>query len=358
MSKESQNNASNTINKKSYCLKKIIVATALIVFLGSGIKIGLWWRGLHPLPVALGPSFQQIRESAFSPAKYKFINPLLTCETSSRRGLIEFKELKNRISAIIDNKINSQKIKTASIYFDNREGHWLGINIEERYFPASLMKVPLMIAIFKEAEYNPEFLNQKILHTGQIDQNNSEYFKSGKRLESHQSYTVAELTERMIVDSDNNATLLLVNAIRGDLNEILTDLGLEIPADGNPSLGDYITVKQYVNVFRILYNASYLNREYSEKALNLLSRSNFYQGIRAGVPAGSVVAEKFGERNFSTDPNDKKSLKELHDCGIVYGASHHYALCIMTKGNDFAELVETIKEISVVTNQYVTAENK
>jgi hypothetical protein len=61
----------------------------------------------------------------------------------------------------------------------------------------------------------------------------------------------------------------------------------------------------------------------------------------AGVPSGTVVAHKFGERVLPS-----KNVKQLHDCGIVYYPQFPYVLCVMTRGNDFVTLQQAIKGVS------------
>jgi beta-lactamase class A len=103
-----------------------------------------------------------------------------------------------------------------------------------------------------------------------------------------------------------------------------------------------MNIKEYVSLFRVLFNVSYLNKEASEKALELLTRVEFKDGLPAGLPANIVVAHKFGERIVN-------GLSQLHDCGIVYYPSHPYLICIMTRGADFTQLSKHIQEISKIT---------
>jgi hypothetical protein len=65
----------------------------------------------------------------------------------------------------------------------------------------------------------------------------------------------------------------------------------------------------------------------------------------AGVPEGTVVAHKFGER-VNDDGQGHITDLEIHDCGIVYNKSGDYLLCVMTKGKQKADLLNTIQEIS------------
>jgi beta-lactamase class A len=109
------------------------------------------------------------------------------------------------------------------------------------------------------------------------------------------------------------------------------------------------TVHGYSGFFRILYNASYLNRQMSEKALQLLSHEDFSQGIRAGVPKGIVVAAKFGE--FESGNHGEQ--KQLHEFGIVYHPKGHYILGVMTQGHDFARQTEIIRDVSALVYREV-----
>lgn len=299
---------------------------------------------------------QQIREGSNSPGEYRFINPLLACDVSAKKEIAEFTPLKREISSLIENKVYDKDVQHVSVYFDTRDGRWLGINTAERYFPASLMKVPSMIAVLKAVESDPELLKKKMRYDGLTDLNDIEHFAPKLSLEAGQAYTVDELLERMIVDSDNNAVpLLLQNISDRDFEEVLTDLGLALPAGLGDTLVDFMDVKQYARFFRVLYNATYLNRELSEKALSLLSRSDFADGLRAGIPKDVAIAQKFGERAFGPE-QDRSIQKELHDCGIVYYPEHPYLLCVMTKGGDYAKLAKTIQDVSRRVYSYMEKE--
>jgi len=76
-------------------------------------------------------------------------------------------------------------------------------------------------------------------------------------------------------------------------------------------------------------------------ALEVLSRTRFKNGIKAGISDQATVASKFGERGL-IDSN----AKQLHDCGIVYDGNSPYLLCIMTKGTDWERQATVIQEIS------------
>ncbi len=346
----------NNIAQK-HNLKKIVI---VIISLALFFVLGIIADRIYTAAINSNASNPRItvRQSDLNEVSYRFIDPLLACDVSEKKETTEFTPLKIKIQSIINDKVNRDQANTVSIYFDTRDGNWLNINPSEKYSPASLMKVPTAIAYFKEAEDNPAILQNKMLYDGSFDLNKLEYFQPEKTIEPNQSYTAEDLLFRMLGYSDNNAYYILANSIDGNiLNEVYSDLGIVWPKNINEAQDDFITVKQYANFFRILYNASYLDRDMSEKALSFLSQTDFPQGMIAGIPKNIVVAHKFGERNFG-NVADPASQKELHDCGIVYFPDHPYLLCIMTKGTNFDDLSGTIKDISNTVYQYIDQEKK
>jgi hypothetical protein len=161
-------------------------------------------------------------------------------------------------------------------------------------------------------------------------------------------YSVSELITLMIRDSDNNATLLLNQLLGSEKTQFTySDLGIKPPTNQNYS----VTVRTYASFFRILYNATYLNREYSDKALHLLTESAFTKGLRAGVPTSIPIAHKFGERTILEGQEN-----QLHDCGIVYYPGRPYLLCVMTRGSDYENMADAIKTISSIIYKEIKAE--
>jgi beta-lactamase class A len=142
----------------------------------------------------------------------------------------------------------------------------------------------------------------------------------------------------MIVYSDNNAFMFLTSYVNFiELKKVYTNLRIQNPLETTDD--HYLSVQTYESFFRILYNSSYLNRESSDWALELMSQSEFKSGLVAGVPSTVTVAHKFGERI------EEKTI-QLHDCGIVYYPKHPYLLCVMSQGPSFEFLEASIADIS------------
>jgi len=198
-----------------------------------------------------------------------------------------------------------------------------------------------MIAYYKIAQSNPSILDQELLNTKNYNSEKQNY-PPEITLAPQQKYTINHLINQMIIYSDNLAyDLLNDNLDTPTLVSVYSDLGVDISKGFTDPGGNILSVKSYAAFFRILYNASYLNDEYSEKALQLLSQSKFHRGLVAGMPSTIRTAHKFGERYYLAT-----GQKQLHDCGIVYLPHKPYLLCIMTQGDNFDNLTATIKDIS------------
>ncbi len=272
------------------------------------------------------------------------INPLLLCSVENK-NFNEDKKLESTIKSFISDHIARGLIGNMSVYLINyKTGQWAGVNQNDRYDPASMLKVPIMIAYYKNVEKNPVLLSQELAYTG-VDQNSNEYFKSGEDIQPNKTYTAEQLIESMIIHSDNTAADLLQNSIdQTDLFDIFTDLGLPIPSAGANI--EYMSAKSYAYFFRLLYNATYVSDTYSEKALELLSQA-VGPGIKDGVPAGVTVAQKFGERTIYDSSTGQVQDRELHDCGIVYKPNSPYLLCVMSRGgSDFDTMAKNISDLS------------
>lgn len=275
---------------------------------------------------------------------YRYISPLLTCADTNPSGLMG-SHLKDSLTSLIDEKIENNDVNHVSVYFrDLNNGPWVGIDEKEKFSPASLMKVPLMITALKLAENDPDFLEKKVTISQEDQGSTIPNILADENVAVGGQYTIEELIERMIKDSDNLAANAIIGNIPGDkLEETYDDLNIEPPTEEMPE--NFMTVLDYSSFFRILYNSSYLNRASSEKALEILATTSFQKGLVAGLPDNTKIAHKFGERVI----ND---TKQLHDCGIIYPSkAGNYLLCVMTRGDDFDKMENTIKEISALVYQ-------
>jgi beta-lactamase class A len=318
-------------------------ALVTLLLVAAGFAAGWLARGARDAGAGSGApdrrAFTQRREGAF-----RHVNPLLDCDLADdvlrNRELIPFKE---EVARYLQGRVASRAAAGVSVYFrELNDGIWFAIGDTERFVPASLRKLPLLIAILKMAE-SPQgrgLLDAQVPFDLSRDYNQDQNVKPAEALVPGARYAVGELLRRMIVHSDNNAFTLLTRVVdQAELDRVYAVLRMQDPRVTEDDA--FLSVQTYASFFRILYNATYLSKEGSEAALDLLANADFKAGLVGGVPAGVVVAHKFGEKS---DP--ATGTFQLHDCGIVYFPEDPYLLCVMSRGPSFESLDDVIRGVS------------
>ncbi len=316
----------------------LILVSFVVGYLASYKNIASFDR-LKQQEERFDPSVRyQLREGPY----YKFINPLLDCEVA--KGTIDSKKqnFEKELNRAVEKEIVEGKLSKMSVYFrDLNNGPTLGVNEDEPFLPASLLKVSVMMAYFSYVETDPAVLKKEILFEKKFDPphaGNAQFIKPFQEIQVGNTYTVEQLIEAAIKYSDNQAaSLLLENIPSQQIFELYTLLGVEDSV--LREAGGTLSVKQYSRFFRILFNSSFLSRYYSEKSLELLSEVEYKNALVAGVPKGITVAHKFGE-SYQGDG------EQLHDCGIIYYPSHPYLLCVMSRGENLSSLESSISDVS------------
>lgn len=299
----------------------------------AAFAAGAYFRGSQTAvtesdPTA-SPLASEIRESG-----YTYINPLLECEFINDQGNTKLKDIRQTVEDIASQQTD---IDISLYYRDLLNGPWYGYREDAAFAPQSLLKLPVIIAYLKIADENPAFLEQTIAFNEPIESN----LKPADSLKQGESYEVPFLIERTIQRSDNVAFHLLVKHLPEKFTaKVHEDLNIPYPSAETPS--DFVSVRSYSSIFRVLYNSSYLSRKNSEYLLRLLHFSDFPDGLVAGVPSDVTVVHKFGIKNAS----DNDPIDQLHDCGIVYHPNRPYLICVMTKGSDHAKQTAAISQLS------------
>ncbi len=292
----------------------------------------------------------QLQKIHLRSSEYRYINPLLAVEIYRNENLLQDKSLELSIQGLIRLQQKNNAIKEMQVYFrDLESASWLSINGEGKFSPGKLLKLPIMIAYYKLAQANPDILNEQITFNGK-NITSQEIFKQTHPLKRGESYTIEELIKQMIVQSDDDAANLLFDYIDKDtLNEVFSDLGIDFKEEKDTE--DFISLKFYSLLFRILYNATYLTREYSQKAMDLLVEAPNNIGLFADIPQKIPTANRYGARIIN---NTKEKMFEIYDCGVVYYPLHPYIICAVVRG----ENLENIKSALSILGQNVYNEVK
>ena len=355
MKNNSKNDPDSNLLKR-FISKKRITYGAIFIFIG--IIIG-WFITTSSIKLsAKNTADTDVHESDKSvQTNFTFLKPsniAIIDDEDYHKELVNFK---NAVEAYCKSAKNDKSIDQVSFYFrDFTNGQWFGVNEMEKFIPASLTKVPIMIAVFQKAEKDPSYLQKKLVFEGSFT---SRYLKEHPEIddvrtvmEEKMSYSVEELVNLMITKSDNEAAMMLYDDFgQKHWNALQKTLGNGAPIAA-PLSENIITVKSYSSFFRILYNSSLLSKEYSEKALEILSRSEYDKGIRQAFRSDIKMCHKYGERDTAVSAN-KIEIQQLHHAGIIYYPGKTFFLCIMTKGSDKTKMQNLIGDLSLIARQQI-----
>ena len=137
-------------------------------------------------------------------------NPLLECDLGgatigSRKEdftpeLIEFTERLKKDGGVSE---------IAVYYRDLNNGPVIGIDQNIPFAPASLLKIPLLIAYLSWSETLPSVLDEQVRFEGAVDVGYQQQFAPSMPLEAGVMYSIRTLLERMTIYSDNQALVIL-----------------------------------------------------------------------------------------------------------------------------------------------------
>ncbi len=295
-------------------------------------------------------SFRNLRDTSDN---YKFINPLVSGVSAPATDVGVFEDVQKEISSYLRKEKSKGNLYDYSFYFrDMNTGLWFGDHESTSFFPASLFKLPIAIAVYKQGEKDPSFLKKQVIYTKEIsDLNKVTQLNAESSLVVGRAYSVEELVYKMLTLSDNGAKDTLLSSL--DTTYLNNLFHLAILAEPMATQVYEISSRKYSLFLRMLYGSSYLNEEHSELLLNLLSQSTFKDGLVAGIPEHITIAHKFGVYQFSEIVKGKEFPSvQLHDCGIIYHIAKPYIICFMTKGKDEAVLFRIISHISKMVYDY------
>lgn len=268
----------------------------------------------------------------------------------------------NRLLELLDSfaqtSMLDEEIRGIAIHFtDLRSGANFTINPDMKFVPASLLKIPILIAVYKFEESYPGSLSKKIPHQAthqnnmdmQLIENEAFVYQMNKQ------YSVQEYLEIMIRYSDNDATLSLLKFLDaerpGFINKVEKDLGASIPNTvGN--MEDIVQVGHFSKLMTAVYEAKYLDLAHSEAALKLLSSSRYPEGFRKKLPADLRIAHKYGVR-FNISNINPTIPVQLNQVAIIYHPKGPFLLSVMTKGNKLETLRSVLQESAFIAYDYM-----
>jgi beta-lactamase class A len=284
-------------------LRLIAACAVVLVAYGTGFVTAHWF-----VPTA------DADHAAMLAAKY----PLLSKSVLAAGAddiLINFVDLRMQLN----NEFNMLPANTQqSFYFEYLpDGTNIRVGADNYLIAASLIKVPLVMNLFRAAELHKLNLDDTVTVTpSEVDNQYGNLWQKG----AGYKLTLRQAAQAALEQSDDTATHVIYDHVNGLLTMNQQSLAsLDIDQDvtnGNA----VITARAYSSVMKSLYYASFLSNADSETILGYLTKSTETRRLTAQLPKGVLVAHKNGVNN---------TIWAQSDCGIVYVPNRPYLICVM-----------------------------
>jgi beta-lactamase class A len=268
-------------------------------------------------------------------------------ENASTFYKIKIEGLKKRL----ESAIRQSGAEVGLALKDLESGEELLIHTEEVMHAASLMKVPVMIEVFKQAVRGKFSLEDKILVKNQFksivdgspysllvaeDSDDDIYQLIGKEL------TIRDLVKHMITVSSNLATNILIELVGAkNVMEAMNDLGIrhmevlrgvEDTKAYERGLNNKTDALSMMQVMLSIVEGKAGSVQDCREMIDILAQQKFRAKIPAGIPEGVKVANKTG------------SITRIdHDAALVFPEGRKpYVLVVLTRGIDSREDAERL----------------
>ncbi len=216
--------------------------------------------------------------------------------------MVEVKETVNMpvLQSELSNLVQQYPTIQPSVYvWDYDTGNYIDINASKVYATASIIKIPVLIDVFKSIEAGQISLDDTIPLTEyfRTEGSGSLQFKA-----ANSEYTIDKLAEIMITESDNSATNMLMTKVGSmtDVNQSIRDWGLK-NTEVQTWLPDYLGTNHTTarEMGRMLYNIDeneeFLTPSSRTKMLNYMAHVHNNRLIQAGLGEGAVFLHKTGD---------------------------------------------------------------
>ncbi len=219
----------------------------------------------------------------------------------------EMAGLKNQLQGLMK---EYPMVKPAIYVWEYENGKYVDINGDELYSAASIIKLPVLVRLFKSIEANQMTIFDDMLLTDYYQSSGSgnlQYAQTGRK------YTLDQLAKTMIQDSDNTSTNMIMSKLGGmdDINIGLRDWGISktYVRTWLPDLKgtNKTTAKDMAKILYNLDNPGFLNINSREYIIDYMSHVKNNRLIAAGLGDGALFIHKTGDIGTM-----------LGDAGIVY----------------------------------------
>ncbi|HET7271307.1 MAG TPA: serine hydrolase [Rubrobacter sp.] len=245
----------------------------------------------------------------------------------------------------------------AGLYvWDLNKGFGYGIRPDEKFFTASIIKVPIMVAVYRKVDEGDLSFSQEI-------EIKEEDWAAGAGWlqweEAGTKQTVGDLLLLMMTQSDNVAANALVRTVGGAdyVNEVARSMGakdtllyqkVSSERGAVPALDNRSTPRDMATMLQKIAEGKAASEKSCGYMIDLMHLDELDWWLDAGLPAGVDAANKAGWL-----------YRVYDDVGIVQSGDHRYVVAILSKHGtaDVYQGEDMIKNLSSAVWNSQTQEN-
>lgn len=215
--------------------------------------------------------------------------------------------------------------------YDLQTGDTVSYNPDDVFPTASTFKVPMVMYILDEAAHGRADLNEPLAYTADNYEDGTGILQD--EVSEGSTYTVRQLMELAITQSDNIATNMLLRRFgRENVYAFETRLGGRVVTQDNQNVSTAADMGLYL---RELFNPQVTAPASREMLLQWMENTAFHDRLEAGLPAGVRVAHKIGTLD-----------NVCNDVGVVFTPKHTYIISVMSADNGEDYSADVIAGIS------------
>ena len=237
---------------------------------------------------------------------------------------------------------------TGMYFLDLDTGNYFETNGDKVYPTASIIKLPILIALFQDVDAGKIDLNEMLTMTRDVMVGGSGDMQDMPR---GSQFSVLETATKMIVISDNTATNMIIKRMGGIevLNQRFRSWGLQ-----NTSMQNFLpdlkgtnvsTPKELVQLLAMLDKQQLLSTQSQAQVINIMQRVRNRTLLPVGLGRGATIAHKTGDIGFI-----------LGDTGIIQmpnGKRYLAAILVESKYDD-PSARDFIQDVSRIVYSYLS----
>ncbi|MBI5201658.1 MAG: serine hydrolase [Elusimicrobia bacterium] len=232
---------------------------------------------------------------------------------------------------------------------DLQKGRVWAYHADDLFPSASLIKLPVMISVFNKIAVGDLSLQTRLKlekrhRTG--GSGSLKWYRDGSQ------FTVRQLLEKMIDESDNTATRMLIDEVGiAYLQQQFAKMGLvytEIYPEGlslkntGVTYENYTTAREMAGLLDKIYRGEAVDRYSSQLMVDILKRLKAHSRLAKYLPSGWEIAHKTGLLR-----------RACHDSSIIFSPKGDYIMVVLTGQNrDYTTAKDFISKLGQLTYRY------